>query len=97
MDALQLTINALGKAEMGYHGKFINTIGQIQHISIMRGMDICYTDCHLVIQTGVPTIPVFQCLNCCIQYLYIHPHKPIFYPSNSYDGSNVIRLACSGN
>ena len=26
-----------------------------------------------------------------------HPHKPIFYPSNSYYGSNVIRLTWSGN
>ena len=27
----------------------------------------------------------------------IHQHKPIFYPSNSYDGSNVIRITWSGN
>ena len=26
-----------------------------------------------------------------------HPHNPIVYPSNSYDGSNVIRLTWSGN
>ena len=26
-----------------------------------------------------------------------HPHKPIFYPSNSYDGSNFVRLTWSGN
>ena len=26
-----------------------------------------------------------------------HPHKPIFYPSNSYDGSNFIRIIWSGN
>ena len=25
-----------------------------------------------------------------------HPHKPIFYTSNSYDVSNVIRLIWSG-
>ena len=25
------------------------------------------------------------------------PHKPIFYPSTYYDGSNVIRLTWSGN
>ena len=26
-----------------------------------------------------------------------HPHKPIFYPSNYYDGSNVISLTWSRN
>ena len=26
-----------------------------------------------------------------------HPHKSIFYPSNYYDGSNVIRIIWSGN
>ena len=26
-----------------------------------------------------------------------HPHTPIFYPFNYYDGSNVIRLTWSGN
>ena len=44
-----------------------------------------------------PTLPGFQGINRCVQYLASHPHKPIFYPSNSYDGSNVIRLTWSGN
>ena len=26
-----------------------------------------------------------------------HPYKPILYPSNSYDGSNFIRLTYRGN
>ena len=44
-----------------------------------------------------PTLPGFQGIKRCVQYLASHPHKPIFYPSNSYDGSNVIRLTWSGN
>ena len=48
-------------------------------------------------QTVAPTLPGFQDIKRCVQYLAIHPHKPIFYPSNSYDGSNVIRLTRSGN
>ena len=44
-----------------------------------------------------PNLPGFQGIKCCVQYLAIHPHKPIFYPSNSYDGSNFIRLTWSGN
>ena len=28
--------------------------------------------------------------------LVYSPHKPIFYPSNYYDGSNFIRLTWSG-
>ena len=44
-----------------------------------------------------PTLPGFQGIKQCVQYLAIHTHKPIFYPSNSYDGSNVIRLTWSLN
>ena len=36
-------------------------------------------------------------LKRCAQYLASHPHKPIFYPYNSYYGSNFIRLTWSGN
>ena len=48
-------------------------------------------------QTVAPTIPGFQGIKCCIKYLSSHPHKPIFYPSNSYGGSNIIRLTWSVN
>ena len=43
------------------------------------------------------TLPGFQGIKRCVKYLAIHPHKPILYPSYSYDGSNVIRLTWSGN
>ena len=48
-------------------------------------------------QTVAPTLPGFQDTNSCVLYLDSHLHKPIFYPSNFYDESNVIRLAWSGN
>ena len=51
----------------------------------------------MINQTVTPTIPGFQGIKLCIQYLSSHPHKPIFCTSNSYDGSNVIRLTWSGN
>ena len=44
-----------------------------------------------------PTLPGFQGIKICIQYLASHPHKPIFYPSNFYYGSNVVRFTWSGN
>ena len=44
-----------------------------------------------------PTLPGFQGIKICVQYLASHPHKPIFYPYNYYDGSNFIRLTWSGN
>ena len=44
-----------------------------------------------------PTLPGFQGIKQCFQYLASYPHKPIFYPSSSYDESNVIRLTWSGN
>ena len=44
-----------------------------------------------------PTLPGFQDTKRYVQYLSSHPHKPIFYPSNFYNGSNVIIITCSGN
>ena len=48
-------------------------------------------------QTAPPPVTDFQGIKRCVQYLSNHLHKTIFYPSNSYYGSNVIRLTWSGN
>ena len=82
---------------MEYHGKIGNIIGRIQHISLMTIIDICCTACRLANQTVVPNIPGFQGIKRCIQYLASNPYTPIFYHSNYYDWSNVIRLTWSGN
>ena len=82
---------------MEYPGKFGHTIGRIQHISLMSIIDICYATCFIENQTVASNIPCFQGIERCVQYLDSHPHKPIFSPSNSYDGSNIIRLMWSGN
>ena len=95
--ALPLTGHALQKLEMEYHGKFVHTLVSIQHISLMSRTNLCYATCCLATQTVAPNLPGFQGIKRCVQYLDSHPHKPIFYPSNSYDGSNVIRLTWSGN
>ena len=97
MAVLPLTVNSLHKAEMYYNGKFGHILIRIQHISLMSIIYIFYTTCSLANQTVVPNIPGFQGIKRCIQYLSSLPHKPIFYPSNSYDGSNFVRLTWSGN
>ena len=60
-------------------------------------IDICYKTCHIATQTLEPNLPGFQGFKQCVKCLASHPHKHIFYPSNSYDGSNFIRLTWSGN
>ena len=40
-----------------------------------------------------PTLPGFQGIKRFVQYMDSHPHKPIFYPSNTYGGSKLIRLS----
>ena len=97
MSELTFTGNALYKAEMEYYGKFGHTLGSIHHIYLMSIIDICYTICFLATQTVLPTLPGLQVMKRCIQYLASHPHKHIFCPSDSYDGSNFIRLKWSGN
>ena len=77
--------------------KFVHTLGRIQHIAPMSIIDLCYATCPLENQTVASTLPGFQSIKQCVQYLASHPHKPIFYPSNSYDGSNFIRLTLRGN
>ena len=97
MDVLLLILNAFHKAEMEYRGKFVYTIGRIQKFSPMGIIDICYTACRLLIQTVISTLPGFQGPKRYIQYLNSHHHKPIFHPSNYYDGSNVNIFTWSGN
>ena len=91
LSALPLTGHALHNAELEYHGKFGHTLGRIQHIDLMSIIDLCYSTCSLATQTVAPNLPGFQGIKIC------HQHKPIFYPSHYYDGSNVIRLTWSGN
>ena len=93
MVALQLTGNALHKAEMKYDGNFGGTLIRIQNIALMSRIGIFNTSCRLETQT----MEHLQGIRFCIKYLISHPHKPIFYPSNSHDGSNIIRLTWSGN
>ena len=97
MPALQLTVNSLHKAETEYHRKLIQTIGRISHISIMSRIAIFYTACRLTTLNVAFTLTGFQGIKSYIKYLYSQPHKPIFYPSNYYYGSNCIILTCSGN
>ena len=82
---------------MEYHGKFVHTLGRIQHIALMSRIDLFYATCFLATQNVAPTLPGFQGIKLCVQYLASHPHKPIFYPYNLYDGSTAIRLTWSGN
>ena len=63
----------------------------------MSRIFICYTTCRLANQTVAITLPGFQGIKCCVQYLASHSHKPIFYPYNSYYVSNVTRLTWSSN
>ena len=97
MAALPLTGNALHKEELEYHGKSGHTLGSIQHIALMRRIGLFYATCCLATQTVKHNLPGFQGIKRCVQYMSTHPHKPIFYPSNSYDGSNITRLTWSGN
>ena len=97
MAALPLTGNAFHKAEMKYHGKFGHTLGRIQHIAIIIIIGISYANFHIETQTLAPTLPGFQGIKRCVQYLARHPHKPIFYCSYYYYGSNFIRLTWSVN
>ena len=46
---------------------------------------------------GITTLPDFQGIKLCVQYLVSHPHKPIFYIFNYYYGSNIIRLTWNRN
>ena len=40
---LTLSVNALHKAELEYHGKFGHNLGIIKHIALMSRICICYS------------------------------------------------------
>ena len=82
---------------MEYHCKFEHNIGRIQHIYIMIRIGILYIVCCLGTQNVEHNLPGFQGLKFCIQYMDRNPLKPILSSSNSYDGTNVIKLTWSGN
>ena len=79
MATISLSGNALRKTDIEYHGKFRHTIGRIYRIDFMSRIDIFYTACHMETQTVAPTLPGLQGIKHCIQYLYSHPHKTIFF------------------
>ena len=81
---------------MEYSGKFWHTPRRINHIVLLRIIDIFYTSWQLGTQTVAPAPPGFQGLKRCINYLDIKPNKPIFCHFISYDGSNVIIITWSG-
>ena len=61
----------------------------------MSIIDLCYATCRLDTHNVAPTLPDLQGTERCLQYLASNPHKPIFYISNRYNGSNYIRLTWS--
>ena len=63
---------------MEYHGEFGHNIGRIQHISLMSIIDTWFTSYRLATQTVTPTLPSFQGIKRCVQYLDSHTHTPIF-------------------
>ena len=97
MSALPITGNYFHKAELEYDGRFGHTLGRIQQIFLMSIIAIFYATCRLATQNVAPTITGFQGIKRCVQYLASHSHKPIFYPYNYDDVSNIIRLKRSGN
>ena len=82
---------------MEYHGKCGHTLVRIQHVALLSRIKTSYATCCLATQTVSATIPGFQCINLCAQYMASHPYKPIFYTSNYYYISYVIRLTWCEN
>ena len=63
----------------------------------MGRIDIYYVTYHLSPQNVVPTLPGYKVIKSCDKYKYSHTNKPIFYPFNYYDRSNIIRITSIGN
>ena len=76
MAALPFTVNALHNSEMEYHDKFGHNLGKIQNIALMSRIFISYAICRLDTQTVAPTLPGFQGIKRCVQYLASLHIKP---------------------
>ena len=66
--------------KLEYHGNAGHTLGSIQHIPPISGIDICPSTYCLATQTVAPTFPGFQRFKQCVKYLASRPHKTILYP-----------------
>ena len=87
-----ITSESLIKSELYYHGSFGQTLRWIQKIDFMSRIEIFYIACWLGKKNVAPTLPVFQCIKRCVQFFATHAHNPIFYPSNYYGVSNLMRI-----
>ena len=63
-----------------------STTGKFRKFDTPFWTYLFYATCRLETQTVAPTLSGFQGIKRCVQYLASHPHKPIFYPYNYYDG-----------
>ena len=63
---------------MEYPVKFGHTLEKIQHITLMSRIGICYETFRLATQTVAPTLPGFQGIKSCVQYLASYPHNLSF-------------------
>ena len=75
-----LTGEALCKTKKIHQRNCGHALGCTQHISNMSRIYIYYMACRLGIKMLVPTIPGFQCLKRCIQFISTYSHNPISYP-----------------
>ena len=66
---------------MEYHGQFGHTLGRIKHISILSRIGRCYATCSISTQTVAPTLPGFQGIKQCAQYLARHTHSKLMVPN----------------
>ena len=74
MAELPLTVNALHKVEIEYHGKFGHILGKIQYISLKGIIYTFYATCGLATQTVAHTLTGFQGIKRCVKYISRHPH-----------------------
>ena len=86
-DALPLTDQALDDMHQKHNGSLPKWIGCLMHIVVWTRFDLHYAVTRLSGYMSCPKEPCFMILHRLMQFLYHHPHYPIFYPRNK--SSNI--------
>ena len=76
--------------EKQYGGSYRSIYGSLLYFVNITRIDIMFAMCHLGKFTGAPTAAAFAGLRRICRYIATKPHRPLYYPANPSERTNII-------
>ena len=94
-DSFPLDSDGLQEFENKHHGSLPHWVGALMHICVWTRFDIHYAVTRLSGYMACPKSLCFHILHLLLEYLYHHPHYPIFYKRGQSSTSPCLQGSCS--